>query len=457
MHRTNRLTGYWLLLLFCCPGCKKLVQVPPPENELTASTVFSNDSLATTAVTGIFIKLMSTNQSLLNGGASIYPALSADELKRTAFSGNEDQFFTNALNPDNILVLSNFWRPGYAAVYQANACLENLLRSSAITAAINQRLTGEVTFIRALCYWYLVNLFGDIPLTTTTNVAINSTLSRARESQVYQLITSDLQEAISLLPETGANTRPTKFAAIALLARVNCYLSNWSQAETLAASVINTGQYSLVTDLNNVFLATSRETILQFAPVLQNNSTAEGLSFVPISSAVIPAYTLTRSLLNAFEPNDLRSNNWIRAIAINGQTYYAPYKYKVSRAAAAATEYNVVLRLAEQYLIRAEAEAHNNKIGEAVADINVIRTRAGLPSVKKNISMDSCLVIIAQERRKEFFTEWGHRWLDLKRSNRIDTELPVNKESDWKPTSRLYPIPLEEIQQNPALTQNDGY
>ncbi|MBO9202408.1 MULTISPECIES: RagB/SusD family nutrient uptake outer membrane protein [Niastella] len=456
MHRTNR-TIACLLALFCCIGCEKFIKVDPPKNELTAGAVFSTDSLAQEAVTGIYIKIMSTNQCLLNGGMSVYPALSADELIRTRFIITEDQFFTNSLLPDNYLVLFNFWRSGYATIYQTNICLENLSRSTAIRETTKQQLTGEVKFIRALCYWYLVNLFGDVPLTTTTNVDVNATLPRAPADQVYQLITTDLQSALSLLSDTGTNIKPTKFAAAALLARVYCYLSNWSQAEAFADSVINAGLYTLPADLNKVFLATSPETILQFAPVLNNNSTSEGLSFVPANNSIPPTYTLTNSLLASFEPNDHRQGYWTRSVTINRQTYHHPYKYKINASSSAATEFNVVLRLAEQYLLRAEAEAHNNKIEDAVADINTLRNRAGLASIQSNISMDSCLSVIEQEKRKEFFAEWGHRWFDLKRSTRIDTVLTINKGNAWQSTDRLYPIPLLEMQQNAYLTQNMGY
>jgi hypothetical protein len=144
-------------------------------------------------------------------------------------------------------------------------------------------------------------------------------------------------------------------------------------------------------------------------------------------------------------------------VTINGQTYSCPYKYRIKGGTTDAAEYNVVFRLAEQYLIRAEANAHNGKINDAVADINVIRNRAGLPPVTNGIGLDSCLSIIMQERRKEFFTEWGHRWFDLKRTNRIDTELKLSKADEWQTHDRLYPIPLLEMQANPSLIQNDGY
>lgn len=456
MHFSKGLLTGYLFLHICCTGCTKFLAVDPPKDQLTTGSVFSNDSLAQDAVNGLYIKVMGSNQSLLNGGMSIYPALSADELLRTSFRSDDDQFYRNALTPDNGVILTNFWKPGYAAIYQANICLENLSKSPGISVATKQRLTGEVKFIRALCYWYLVNMFGDVPLVTTTDVDINMALPRSPAPVVYNQIIADLQEARSLLTDTGTNTKPRKSAATALLARAYCYLRQWPLAEDLSTAVINTGNYSLATDLNKVFVEESTETILQFAPVLTNNSTSEGYSFVPASSAVIPTYILTSSLLFSFEPNDLRKS-WIRGMVINGQTYYHPWKYKVNATSGPATEYNIVLRLAEQYLIRAEAEAQSGSLPAATADINIIRNRAGLLPVSENISTDSCLAVIEQERRKEFFAEWGHRWFDLKRTNSINARLTITKGNNWQTTDQLYPIPLVEMQRNPALIQNDGY
>jgi hypothetical protein len=419
--------------------------------------IFSNDSLAEQAVYGFYITLMGSNQSLLNGGMSIYPALSADELMRTSFRINDDQFLKNSLAPDNTVLLINFWRTGYTAIYQTNICIENLSKATVTAVPKRDQLIGEAKFIRALCYWYLVNLFGDVPLITSTNVDVNRKLPRTPLVQVYQSMVADLQDAMTVLPDTGPNTRPNKWAAAALLARAHSYQREWSEAEVLASSVINAGNYRLSPDLSNVFTKASPETILQFAPVLPNNSPAEAVSFLPPANNAVPPYVLSNSLVDCFEPGDRRKSDWIITVTINGQKYNYPYKYRINSTTIAATEYNVVFRLAEQYLIRAEANLQNGKISEAVADINTIRNRVGLPGIQTPVSTDSCFTLLIQERRKEFFTEWGHRWFDLKRTNRSDSILKTYKGDVWQTHDQLYPIPLEEMQRNPSLIQNDGY
>jgi hypothetical protein len=122
-------------------------------------------------------------------------------------------------------------------------------------------------------------------------------------------------------------------------------------------------------------------------------------------------------------------------------------------------EYLVVLRLSEQYLVRAEARTHLNDLSGAAADINVVRNRAGLPDTKAT-DKTSLLDAIAQERRVELFAEWGHRWLDLKRTATIDTIMNIvslSKGSSWNTNAQLYPIPAGDILLNPYLTQNPGY
>jgi hypothetical protein len=91
-----------------------------------------------------------------------------------------------------------------------------------------------------------------------------------------------------------------------------------------------------------------------------------------------------------------------------------------------------------------------------VADINIIRKRAGLPGLASTISSQLCLQAIEQERRTELFTEWGHRWIDLKRTNRADVVLS-SKTSGWHPNDKLYPIPFTELETAPNLVQNPGY
>src|SRR5690606_28078371 len=120
--------------------------------------------------------------------------------------------------------------------------------------------------------------------------------------------------------------------------------------------------------------------------------------------------------------------NWIGNVTSQSETYYFPYKYKISSGQDPWNEYPMVLRLAEQYLIRAEARAHQNKLPEAIADLDAIRERAGLLSIaniKPGIGQAELLDAILQERRVELFAEWGHRWFDLKRTAQADAILGV--------------------------------
>jgi hypothetical protein len=119
----------------------------------------------------------------------------------------------------------------------------------------------------------------------------------------------------------------------------------------------------------------------------------------------------------------------------------------------------MVLRLAEQYLIRAEAQAQQNNLAGAKSDLDAVRLRSGLPGVTVT-TKEAMLQDIAQERQTELFTEWGHRWFDLKRTGAMDsvmTRTAVVKGTAWKPHFKLFPIPQTEIQANPNLTQNPGY
>jgi hypothetical protein len=228
--------------------------------------------------------------------------------------------------------------------------------------------------------------------------------------------------------------------------------------------------YELEPNLNNVFLTGSREAILQLQQNLQSsagNATPEG--YVSLPSPLYTGLTefgLTDQLLNAFEPGDLRRAEWIDSTsnpAYPGFVFY-PAKYKIGAAnsmAGVAVEYYMVLRLAEMYLVRAEARAHGapGGTGEAINDLNAIRSRAQLPNLPPTLSKDDVITAVEHERQTELFTEWGHRWLDLKRTGRAAIVLPaIPLKQPWQGDYQLlYPIPPSEIKNDNALTQNPGY
>lgn len=452
---------YLLFTAWLAASCQKLVEVDVPPTQVTTDNLFLNDKNAVSAINGVYSQLMLSNGYFLNGGLSVYGASSSDEVTVTSSLPAVDQeFYTNSVSVTNTDVQNNLWRNAYQIIYQTNAIIEGLNKPNGVTAATKKQLLGECFFVRALCYFNMVNLFGDIPLETSTDYLINGSKPRTPSQDVYMQVLNDLKAAKDSLPATYPSTgrvRPNKWAVTALLARVYLYQKDYANAEAQATEVINQTTYSLPT-LANAFLSSSSEAILQFQPLTgPGYNTAEGAIFIPFPFfPTIPSYPISNSLFNSFETNDKRKTTWIGSIVISGQTYYYPAKYKVYSDASAITEYNMILRLGEQYLIRAEARAQTGtNLTGAQADLNVIRTRAGLPNTTAS-TQAQLVTAVAHERQDELFAESAHRWFDLKRTGQADAVLSLVK-SNWKSTAALLPIPQSEILTNTTLKQNPGY
>ncbi len=469
--RMNQRKVLLCLFLLSMSSCKKLVDIPEPVDTITTVKVFNNAENANTAVAGIYFKM---NASAFNGKITIYPALSADELNVSA--GVETFYQSNAIPSDE----DKFWGSLYGVIYSANAVIEGLQASNSLSDKIKNQYTGEAKFVRSFCFFYLVNLFGDVPLATSIDFSSNSILSRAPVSKVYEQIVGDLEEAQSLLAEEyassgGERIRANRAAATALLARVYLYMGKWKEAEENANLVIGNGQtYSLVGELTDVFKKNSKEAILQLQiGEIEPFATFEGTQFIPeyltkdfpaetVSGNwqyFVPTYYLTNQLINAFEQGDQRRLVWLDSTGLlNGVNYYYPYKYKVRRGSAGnVTEYNSLLRLAEQYLIRAEARAKQGNLTGALNDLNAIRARAGLTNLPLSLNQTEVLSAVMHENQIEFCTEWGHRWFDLKRTGRVNAVIEALKGGNWQTTDQLYPIPKGELLLDPNLTQNNGY
>ena len=466
-----------ILLIGIYTGCKKLVNVAPPVTQLVTTSVFANDASAIAAQLGVYAH---TNMAGLPVSIDQMSALSADELKSFTTSLPARDIYLNALSaskdPSGAVVAQDFWGIPYNFIYQENAIIENVTNSSSITPSLKPLMTGEARFMRAYFYFYLVNFYGDVPLVTTTNYAKNSIISRSPQEDVYQQMFSDLTAAKNSLSSkfidasdttaTTARIRPTTWAASALLARVKLYHHDYADAETESTRVINnTSLFNLPSDLNTVFLANSSESIWQLAPATSSSApwAREASAFILTTkpgTGTSASAVLSAQLMAAFETGDKRFSSWVGAITVSGTTYNFPYKYKNKTTAG---EYSTLLRLAEQYLIRAEARAQQNKLNEAVSDVNVIRSRAGLNPLASNLTKDQVLSAIAQERRVELFTE-GHRWFDLKRTGTVDAVMgaPGNATqakggSGWQPYQALYPIPFADLNNDQNLTQTPGY
>jgi len=472
-----------ILFLF---SCNKLVEIPEPKDTLTTVKVFSNDAQAQSAMAGVLTKMVNGigafmagqgSDAFSNGQVTLLNASSADEM--TYFGVDPNPYGNNSLiagTPDGI------WESAYQAIYGANAIIEGIAASTAPDLRIKTRveLAAEAKFIRAFSYFYLINNYGDVPLSLTTDFNQTVNLSRTAVATIYQQIINDLLDAVKGLPAdyataAGERIRANKWAAKAMLARVYLYTGNNIGAINEATDVIaQTALYQLeMTDLNRVFLKNSSEAIWQ----LQQNSatpglgtaTREGYYLLPRASSAIQS-GLSSYLLNAFEPGDLRRSAWVNSIEYptgGGTFYWYAYKYKTgadnrvigTKPQVEPTEYYMVLRLAEQYLIRAEAAAIGGQTGSAIDDLNVIRRRAGLGELSKTLTKEQVLAAVAKERQIELFMEWGHRWMDLKRTGKAEEVLSaIPQKQPWKGSYQLlYPIPIEEIRKDHFLTQNPNY
>lgn len=460
---TTQTIGLWLaitILSWFFNSCESFVEVELPANQLTGEAVFHNAATADAALTHIYSKMR--NDVLVQGTSTGISALLsnyADEMDYDSTSGLPAQeFYQNSLIPSNNTV-SSIWNGTYNLIYAANTIIEGVTASTGINAEDKLRLLGEAYFIRAYLHFYLVNLFGEVPYVNTTDYEVNKSISKSSIPNVYNNIKNDVQQAIALLPINyigTERTRPNQSTAHALLAKTMLYMENWSEASSYADEVINaTTIYTFVDDLNTVFLNNSTGTIWQLAPQFSGNNTLEAQTF-QFTSAPPPTFALRNDLVDEFEAGDSRRTNWIGTVTDGTQNYYFPNKYKENTSTSASLEYSILFRLEELYLIRAEAKAHLNDLENAKTDLNKIRNRAGLANTTATTQTE-LLTAIIEERRKEFFTELGHRWFDLKRTGTTNSVLS-SKKPGWDAKDQLWPLPESELLLNGNLApQNPGY
>jgi hypothetical protein len=463
-----------LALIIVLSSCKKFVDAGSPITSLNSANVFKNDASAASVLTAIYIKL--SNSRLDASGPSsisLKAGLSADELELSSDNANLLPYFNNSLTSGS----SDVWVSFYQVVFSCNLAIEQLNASSTLTPTIKQQLIGEAVFIRAYCYFYLVNLYGAVPLALTSDYKINSTLARTTENVIYQQVINDLKEAQSKLSSkyvgsdgttaTSERTRPTKWAASALLSRVYLYTKDYSNAITQSSDIISNASMYGLASINDLFLKNSKEAIWQLQPVGigTENNTIEGNFFIPLTLNNLKT-SLTDHFITSFDPNDQRKAKWTGAILDGSTVHYYPLKYKIGTINSADLEYSMILRLGEQYLIRAESQIQLNNISDGIADLNIIRKRATdltapvsdqLSQLSSGLTKAEALTAVENERIHELFTEWGHRWLDLKRTERANATLAFQKGVNWQSTDQLYPIPQYDLDKDLNLVQNPGY
>src|SRR5690606_32672254 len=210
--------------------------------------------------------------------------------------------------------------------------------------------------------------------------------------------------------------------------------------------------YSLE-DLDKLFYAESRSTVWHLRTLNNAASTFEVQTYF-FESVPPPNVALAEGFLNIFSEEDLRKSHWIREVEGTSGNFAHPYKYK-RRSAAQSMEFLVVIRIEEAYLINAEANARMGRYEEAAEALNAVRNRAGLSNFYANDTA-SWVDAVLEERRKEFFTEFGHRFYDLKRTNKLNVLQLVKQ--NWTSHFEKLPLPETELQLNAnLLPQIAGY
>ncbi len=384
------------------------------------------------------------------------------------------------------------WVSGYDGIEKANWIIAKV-PDAVMAETRKKQIIGEAYFLRAYYLWSLTKNFGDVPIKTNPSYSeADAIVGKSPKADVYKQIYSDLDMAFAAgLPSypTVDKGRPSKEVVNALYAKAALYNEEWAKALEKAQAVITSGKYSLMPDVRNVYRydqedAARVENMWAFEvdPVSPGRShQMTGLCGPPASGG--PEYGKTTfgsmfaymSFFRSFNPLDKRrqlldTNYLDKSNKIVAQRNITPIttegvlikKYQDPLSTLNLIPNIPILRLADMYLIAAEAEARlNGPTAAAYGYINIVRKRAGLAYLATGLSKDAFIEAVLQERAWEFFAE-GDRWYDLTRTGKYLTVIPKAVNSVY-PTrnvqakNKYFPIPQDELNANPKLEQNPDW
>jgi hypothetical protein len=436
-----------ILISLATVSCNKLLDVQPTDS-ISMEQAIKDKAGVENAITGSYNALHSTG--IYGRYHVIVEDLAADNLVWTGTTQDYSQIADNKIAADNGII-DGIWSANYDCINRVNNVLFRIPDID-MSADDKNMFTGDGLFMRALCHFNLVCYFGGIPIKTQPTLDLSS-INQARNTvpEVFGQIIADLSEAEKVLPATRSLGKASAFSATALLARV--YLTQFQQTGDVsiaalaiekADKVINEGGYSLSPEYAGLFSGNATESIFEIVSDAQNRT-------------LLAQYFYPRSLLGRYEvspPSEFVQSFQLTdtfrfgaSIAFDSTNLPFGYKY---RDVTAGTDRIYVLRLAEMYLVRAEARAYSNGVLEDIRnDVNIIRARAQL-SPTTSANYDELKLIIENERRHEFAFE-SQRWSDLVRTKRATTVLGIIQ------NYTLFPIPLSELQTNTLMNQNPGY
>lgn len=476
------------LLGFSFSSCSDFLE-QNPQTDLSENDFYKTADDILSAVNGVYSSLQEGD---IYGNWYVFGEIPSDntrnQLSGSVTTQNEfDQFYIDTQNS----MIANFWKAAYKVINRTNTVLGRI-DGIEINTELANRYKLECKFIRALMYFNLVRVYGDVPL-VLKEISISESYDILREPKenVYNQIIADLKEAqdLPVSYSTAEDGRATQGAAKALLANVYMTLHKYAEAETILAEIINSGRYSLLENTPGSLNIDGYKNV--FSPV--NHNSKEGIfeiqflkggygegsnyanNFAPENSGTnVVAVGGTggnnipeMDIYNAYEEGDLRrdfsmslgyydnrkNNEWVESRYVC-KFMDVPYQNND-----ASNNYPVI-RYADVILMYAEALNQNGKTAEACKYLNMTRRRGfGYQTTETSLvdlqTTDKAqfALMVEQERRVELAFE-NHRWFDLIRTGRA-VEVMRSKGFSLNETNLICPIPQKQIDVNPKLTQND--
>lgn len=384
------------------------------------------------------------------------------------------------------------WASGYDGIEKTNWIIEKV-PAAVMDETRKKQIIGEAYFLRAFYLWGLTKNFGDVAIKTQASVSeAAAVVGKSTKADVYKQIYSDLDQAFAAGLPSYPNVdkgRPSKEVVNALYAKAALYNEDWAKALEKAQAVITSGKYSLMPDVRNVYKYDQEDAArienmwaYEVDPISPGRShQMVGLCGPPGSAG--PEYGRTTfgsmfaymSFYRSFNPADKRrlllDTTYVdKAGKLVAQKNITPItadgvlikKYQDPVSTVNTISNIPILRLADVYLIAAEAEARlNGASATAYGYTNTVRRRAGLPDLQTGLSKDAFIDAVIQERAWEFFAE-GDRWYDLTRTGKFLTVIPKAVNSVYPsrpvlPKHKYFPIPQDELNANPKMEQNPDW
>lgn len=474
-------TALIILILPILASCKKLTE--SPQAIIVQDQFYKSSNDAISAVTSVYSSLNTDpGGDFPMYGRQLYFLTDAptDDATEGNAASNADVRAMGSITyiANNNRIQAN-WTQHYRGINWANVAIDNVSKMS-IDTTLRNRLVRESKFIRALLYFNLVRLFGDVPLVLHQAATVSETTTgRAAAADVYNQIIADLTDAESLPPSYSGNDigRATSGAAKTLLAKVYLTQKQWKKASAECLEVM-TGpyKYDLFPHYADVFNKSSKNGIEHIFSVqfLSNSGASNSRDrimtdvFSGFSTKVPPDLPADSSLYKSYLPKDERRDVTYFTTLTNpatGKPYHFTYlglrKFVDTTQLLTPVESGInfpVLRYADVLLMYAEAVNEDQGPTQAAYDaINKVRERAKIPDLTAGLPQSNFRDSVYKERRLEFVQE-GHRWFDLVRTGRLVSSVKnVKGKAAVSDKDNLFPVPQAEINVNPNLSQNPGW